>query len=111
MLMLEDKKLQGVTLGEYKEFNIEDLKEQMKFVPEVQSWKTMHYANYRNKFLTFTVRARKFEGRVWIGINGSDLFDTFFTDEAGVVKDQTPSIHYNDLIQEINFFIEGRYTA
>lgn len=78
----------------------------------VWCWGAHAYGILDGKILSFRVQGRLFTGRVWIAVNGSDLFNIYFTgvqrSENGCykVKDKIEDVYLEDLIEIIDRKVE-----
>ena len=70
------------------------------------SWGAHDYKNIGGKFLNFKVQGKKFKGRVFIGVNGKDLLDIFFTNISGNIVHTINDIFIEDFIDVIDRYVE-----
>lgn len=72
----------------------------------VMSWGARGWTNIEKKFLKFRVSAHRHKGYIYIGVNGTDLFDIWLTNLQGEIKKEFTDIYLEDLIQVIDEEIE-----
>ncbi len=74
--------------------------------PKVWCWGARGWTNIEGKILRFRVSGHLFKGVVYIGVNGSDLFDIYLANVKGVIRQQISDIYLDDLITVIDEKVE-----
>jgi hypothetical protein len=72
----------------------------------VWTWAARGWKNIGNKFLQFRVSGHHHKGLVVLAVNGSDLFDIYFCNLRGEVKQEINDIYLEDLIETIDNKVE-----
>ena len=70
------------------------------------SWGCRDFRNIENRFLRFTVSGHHHKGHVYISVNGSDLYNVYFTSNRGNLKDSFEDIYFDDLVDRIDERVE-----
>lgn len=74
--------------------------------PVVWSWGFNKATMYNGKFLAFNVNGHHHRGKVFIAVNGSDLFDIYLTSARGIVKKVINDVYLEDLTDTIDIEVE-----
>jgi hypothetical protein len=72
----------------------------------VCSWGADDWVNVQDIFLRFSVNAQRHKGLIFIGVNGLDLFDVFFTSVDGTITGTLSDIYIDEIIGRIDDVIE-----
>jgi len=95
-------------------YSMQELSGVMKRHSIVWCWGAHNYANIEDKLFRFKVQGRLFKGLVWIGVNGLDLFNVYFStgrrSENGCYKlvDKIENVYIEDLIETIDKKVETK---
>lgn len=93
--------------NEYRDFNdMQALVSAIARTMKVMSWGAHAWTRMSNKLLRFKVQARRHKGHIYIGVNGSDLFDVFLTSTHGRVIKEFKDVYLEDLVTTIDNEIE-----
>jgi hypothetical protein len=71
------------------------------------SWGAHKFTNYKNKALVFMVNGHHHKGRVYIVLNGADLFDVYLTSNQQNIKQTFNDIYIDELVEVLDDNIES----
>lgn len=92
----------------YAEFySMVDLVAAMRKTITVMSWGAEQWKRENELFLSFVVNGRKFQGKIYIGVNGLDLFDIYLCDLSGVIQEEILNVYIDELLGVIDKKIES----
>jgi riboflavin transporter FmnP len=87
-----------------------DVSEVMNFLSAhkiiLWSWGAHKYTNYQDKALIFMVNGHHHKGRVYIVLNGADLFDIYLTSNQQNIKKTFTDIYIDELVELLDENIE-----
>jgi hypothetical protein len=90
-----------------REINVNDLVALLRQDISIYwSWGTNKLVNLANKGLRFTVNGHHHKGYVYIVLNGSDLFDVYYTTSRNTIKHIETDIYFDELVKRIDNKIE-----
>lgn len=87
-------------------YTISDIQKNMCTNMVCWSWGAHEYRNIGHKFLSFKVQGRKYTGYVFVGLNGADMLDIYFTNQYGTIENKIDDIGIENLIYVIDKFVE-----
>jgi hypothetical protein len=70
------------------------------------SWGPHAFTNFNNRLLRFKVNAYHHKGHVYIGVNGSDLYNVWLTTTKGTIKKEIKDLYFDQLVEVIDKEIE-----
>lgn len=73
---------------------------------KVWSWGAHAWTSIEGKFLMFVVNGHHHKGRVFIGVNGLDLFDIYLAKKNGEIIQTIENVYLEDLIDTIDTKVE-----
>jgi hypothetical protein len=79
---------------------------------KIWSWGAHNFTNIENKLFRFKVQGRHFKGLVWIGVNGLDLFNVYFSKSnrskngCHELIEKWSDVYIEDLIERLDKKIE-----
>lgn len=74
----------------------------------VWSWGARDWARYANKVIFFRVNGHLLNGRVFMRVNGLDLFDIYACNLKGDIKKEAHNVYIDDLIDTIDRMVETK---
>ena len=72
----------------------------------VWSWGAHEFTRVNERFLSFKVMGKKFNGTVYLAVNGADLFEIYFCNSDNMIIDERLNIYIDDLISVIDSRVE-----
>ncbi len=101
------KNIKDIDKEHYAKFySMKELVQAMLVNPKVWSWGAEDYANIEDLFLRFKVNGHHLQGWIYIGVNGLDLFEVFFTNRSGEIVDEMLDVYIDELIDKIDEKVE-----
>jgi len=93
----------------YRDFySMLELVNTMRRLVVVWSWGAQGWTKINNNLLRFKVNGMLFKGHVYIAVNGADLFDIWFTNLKGEVKQTKNDINIENLVGVIDRVVETK---
>ena len=90
-----------------RELDVDDLVKLLTYNKTIfWSWGSHAFVNLGNKGLRFKVNGHHHKGHVYIVLNGSDLFDVYYTTIRGTIKDIHTDLYFDVLVETIDNKIE-----
>ncbi|MEI7509284.1 MAG: hypothetical protein WCJ62_07440 [Flavobacterium sp.] len=87
-----------------------DVNETLQFLRMHQaqfwSWGANGFTSFKSKALIFRVNGNHHKGRVYIVLNGADLFDVYLTSSQGNIKQTFTDIYIDELFDLLDQKIE-----
>ena len=74
--------------------------------PIVWSWGFHNPTIYNDKVLGFNVNGHLHKGKVFLAVNGSDLFEIYFTSHKGEIMQVQKDVYLEDLTTTIDNVVE-----
>jgi hypothetical protein len=93
----------------YRDFySMQELVNTMRRLALVWCWGAHAWTKMNNQLLRFRVNGMLFKGHVYIAVNGADLFDIWFTNLKGEVKQTKNDINIENLVGVIDRVVETK---
>jgi hypothetical protein len=90
-----------------REMNMADLWDIITDNPTIpMSWGLHNRVCYGKIGMRFNVQGYKHRGFVYIVLNGSDLFDVYYTSNRDTIKKISKNLYYDQLLEVLDFEIE-----
>jgi hypothetical protein len=90
-----------------REFNTNDI---LQFLRQhgsaFWSWGANGFTSFKDRALVFRVNGHHHKGRVYIVLNGADLFDVYLTSSQGNIKQTFTDIYIDELFDLLDTKIE-----